>query len=257
MNLHLENPFGEEHKPEAIRKLFNVESDFMVAEGYFESANASIRRQEALQTIQQYSRNDDRLVPYLAMNYFDRYFSRRPIPEEPQGILNIVAICCLTLALKMRHSEFSVTAFLNEQNLNMNMKHITRMELLILSELKWRMRSVTAICFLDFFISLFNIDDQQLKANLKDGAITEVIFISMQHTIKFTQFRPSIIAASSLLAASALMFPARLFEMREAIESCQFVQRGDLSNCIQGIISMWIVNIVKTLFPPGDPSAPS
>lgn len=52
---------------------------------------------------------------------------------------------------------------------------IQRMELLILDALNWRMRSVTPMSFICFFISLFELKDPPLRQALKDRA-TNIIF---------------------------------------------------------------------------------
>lgn len=52
---------------------------------------------------------------------------------------------------------------------------IKRMELLILGSLKWRMRSITAFAFLNYFVSMFKFKDQPLQQALKTRA-TEIIF---------------------------------------------------------------------------------
>lgn len=54
-------------------------------------------------------------------------------------------------------------------------ERIHRMELLILSTLNWRMRSITPFSFVYFFSSLFELKDPALTKPLKDRA-TELIF---------------------------------------------------------------------------------
>ncbi|XP_058108992.1 putative cyclin-D6-1 [Magnolia sinica] len=75
----------------------------------------------------------------------------------------------------MKKSTFSLTSFQSEEGIIFDTQTIQRMELLILSVLKWRMRSVTPFTFLLFFLSFFKRNDPPLKQALKARA-TEIIF---------------------------------------------------------------------------------
>ena len=54
---------------------------------------------------------------------------------------------------------------------------IRRMELLILTTINWKMRSITPFSFLYFFISLFDLEDPPLIQGLRDRA-SEILFRS-------------------------------------------------------------------------------
>lgn len=130
---------------------------------------------------------------------------------------------------------------------------IKRMEFLILGELKWRMRSITAFSFISFFISFFKFKDLPLQQALKARA-TEIIFraqngksklsqsinldilmckelspkiflLFFHLDIKILQFKPSLISASALLCASHELFPLQFPCYKAAILNCSHVHK--------------------------------
>ncbi|KAE9590670.1 putative cyclin [Lupinus albus] len=124
---------------EAISHYLEIESSFMPEPTFYTNpANLKIRKL-AVSIIAKHwtSQNTDAFVPYLAMNYFDRFASRNPDSVIYlslffccfhiiyfinylflNSLLNsgfvkdakvpLVAICCLTLASKMRTKSFSL-----------------------------------------------------------------------------------------------------------------------------------------------------
>lgn len=65
-------------------------------------------------------------------------------------------------------------------------QEVHRMEALILATLNWRMRSITPFSFLNFFISLFKIEDASLIRALKLRA-SDIIFNSNHGTKRTNQ----------------------------------------------------------------------
>ncbi|CAK9161614.1 unnamed protein product [Ilex paraguariensis] len=235
MELDLENPFPtfHDHHFDTITSLFNIESDHMPSKNYPENLKAtdfdiSIRR-ETISLILHVSHNSDSSLSYLAINYLDRFLSTQSIPEGKPWILRLLALCCVSLALKMRKTEFFVSDIQQDGGFMFDAQTIQRMELLILGALKWRMRSVTPFSFVSFFISLFKFKDPPLRQALKARA-TEIIF-KAQNEIKLLEFKPSILAASALLSASHELFPLQFPCFRKAISNCPHVNKESLFSC--------------------------
>lgn len=129
----------------------------------------------------------------------------------------------------MRKTESSVTDIQQDGGTIFDIETIKRMELLILGSLKWRMRSITAFAFLNYFVSMFKFKDQPLQQALKTRA-TEIIFTA-QNDVKILQFKPSIISATALLCASHELFPLQFSCYKTAILNCSYVHKDDLLNC--------------------------
>ncbi|KAF8391433.1 hypothetical protein HHK36_023738 [Tetracentron sinense] len=237
MEFDLENPLTsfQEHQSDTIPALFAAESDHMPSQNYSRSFKSrdfdvSVRREIISLIVQtRFSCNFDPFIPYLAVNYLDRFISRQEMPQGKAWILKLLAMSCLSLAAKIKKTEFSLTDFQTEEGFIFDTQTIQRMELLILGALKWRMRSITPFSFMYFFISLFKLKDPPLRQALKARA-TEIIF-KAQNEIKLLEFKPSIIAASALLSASHELFPLQFPCFKKAISSCVYVNKENLFDC--------------------------
>ncbi|XP_061978101.1 putative cyclin-D6-1 isoform X2 [Populus nigra] len=198
----------------------------------------------------QYSCNYDAFIPYLAVNYMDRFISKQEIPQGKPWILRLLVISCLSLAAKMRNAHFSVSDFQGEEaGFIFDTQTINRMELLILDALNWRMRSITPFSFVHFFISVLELKDPSSSQPLKDRA-TEIIF-KAQNEIKFLEFKPSIVAASALLVASNELLPLQFPLFKCSISSCAFVNKETLLSCFNAVQEMeemeWYESMLDTM----------
>ncbi|PON86688.1 Cyclin [Trema orientale] len=191
----------------------SVESSFMATdpEAYISNNRLMKLRERAVIVILKYSKceNFDPTIPYLAMNYLDRFLSRERVPEvvgaTPQHDLELLALCCLTLAWQLRNNNFDVTELLDAQpdlifvaswQLKAVMSHI-------MEKLKPWMHPVTPLCYLPHFESLMDP-----TCALHRKPISELIIQSIRDP-QFTKYKPSLIAASSIAAASSKLYPER------------------------------------------------
>ncbi|XVE66269.1 hypothetical protein DITRI_Ditri08aG0067100 [Diplodiscus trichospermus] len=181
MEFDLENPLTNfnDFCPGSIPSLFLVESDHMPTENYLNTLKAidldiSVRRQ-VISSISQFTCKLCPFLSYLAVNYLDRFLSTQGIPQPKTWVLRLVAISCVSLAAKMKKTDFSLTDFQGDGGFIFDAQTIERMEYLILGALKWRMRSITPFSFISFFISFFKLKDPPLRQALKARAV-EIIF---------------------------------------------------------------------------------
>ncbi|CAN1153221.1 Probable serine/threonine protein phosphatase 2A regulatory subunit B''epsilon [Linum perenne] len=91
------------------------------------------------------------LTAFLAINCLDRFIAG-PCYEKPWTI-QLVAVGCLSLAAKVEETDIDRTRYLFEA------KTVQRVELLILSELGWRMHHVTPISFMDHIVERMRLKD--------------------------------------------------------------------------------------------------
>ncbi|GER43144.1 D6-type cyclin [Striga asiatica] len=153
-------------------------------------------------------------------------------------IFDLVAIACVSLALKMRKTDYSVSDLIQDGDFMFDSSMINRMELLILGALKWRMRSANPFCFLNYFITFFMFIDKHSVPNLKKRA-TEII-LKAPNDVKLLEFKPSLISASALLCAVSDFFPFQFPSFKNAVCSCSYVDKEDFLQCydkIQGVAS--------------------
>ncbi|KAJ8761675.1 hypothetical protein K2173_004451 [Erythroxylum novogranatense] len=260
MDFDLENPLTSsiEIQSDSITGLFDSESDYMPSRSFLQCLEASAFyhsfRQDAISTLfhARSSRNYDHFVLYLAINYMDRFISRQEIPQEKPWVPQLLVIACLSLAAKMKNKHFLISDFQKEEGFIFDAQTISRMELVILDALNWRMRSITPFSFMSFFISLFEIKDPPLTQILKDRA-AEIVFVA-NNEMKLLEFKPSIIVASALLVASHELFPLQFPSFKCSIFSYEHVNKDKLLQCFNAVQEMvgleWYQDITSSSISP-------
>nr|GMD87673.1 cyclin-D3-1-like [Ipomoea batatas] len=94
------------------------------------------------------------LTPILAVNYLDRFLSTLDYKKDEPWMIQLAAVTCLSLAAKVEeiHVPLLLDFQVEDAKYVFEAKTIQRMELLVLSTLKWRMNPVTPLSFLDHII---------------------------------------------------------------------------------------------------------
>ncbi|XP_058773858.1 putative cyclin-D6-1 isoform X1 [Vicia villosa] len=240
MEFNLENPLENFHdlpNSQCVSSLFLIESDHIPPPSYFQSLKSNefdtSLRTDFISLISQLSCNFDSFVTYLAINYLDRFLANQGILQPKPWANKLVAVTCFSLAVKMLKTEYSATdvqGLLNHDDggFIFETQTIKRMEALVLGALQWRMRSITPFSFIPYFTNLFSLDDITLKV-LKDRA-SQIIFKS-QKDVKVLEFKPSIVAASSLLYASHELFPFQYPSFLGTISNSSYVNKESVMQC--------------------------
>ncbi|KAK7352989.1 hypothetical protein VNO80_18421 [Phaseolus coccineus] len=172
------------------------------------------------------------LCGYLSINYLDRFLSAYELPKGRVWTMQLLAVACLSLAAKVDETEVPVTLDLQvgESKLIFEAKTIQRMELLVLSTLKWRMQSITPFTFLDYFLYKINGDQSPLKSSVMQSI---QLISNTARGIDFLEFKPSEIAAA---VAMNVMGEAQTVDTGEAISVLiQHVKKERLLKCIKMI----------------------
>ncbi|KAE8707690.1 BTB/POZ and TAZ domain-containing protein 4-like isoform X1 [Hibiscus syriacus] len=135
---------------------------------------------------------------YLSVTYFDRFISIRSIDEDKMWAVRLLSIACLSLAAKMEECEVPILSEFYTKDYQFQNKVIQRMELLVLSTLEWKMNPITPFSYLHYFIRKFHS-----QSNPK-GFISKALelILSITKEINLVDYRPSIVAAAAVLAAS-------------------------------------------------------
>ncbi|XP_050872546.1 cyclin-D1-1 isoform X1 [Lathyrus oleraceus] len=177
------------------------------------------------------------LTAYLSVNYMDRFLDSRTLPvssrEESNGWpLQLLSVACLSLAAKME--EPLVPSLLDLQvegaKYIFQPRTILRMELLVLTVLDWRLRSVTPLSFLSFFAC--KLDSTGAFTDFLISRATEIILSNIQEA-GFLAYRPSCIAAAAILSA-ANEIPNWSFVKPEHAESwCEGLRKEKIIGCYE------------------------
>ena len=130
------------------------------------------------------------LSAYLSINYLDRFLSVYELPTGKEWMVQLLAVACLSLAAKMEETEVPLCLNLQvgDSKFLFEAKSIQRMELLVLSTLKWRMQSVTPFSFIDYFLTKMMGDHVASRLPIFRSA---QLILSMIKGIDFLEFRPS------------------------------------------------------------------
>ncbi|KAI4319830.1 hypothetical protein MLD38_033383 [Melastoma candidum] len=194
---------------------------------------ASVRR-DTVSSILQLSCGLDPSLSYLAINYLDRFLSSHRLLAPKPWILRLLAVSCMALASKMLKMGTPFATLQGDNGgLILETSTIQRMETVILSALKWRMRSVTPFSFIPFFISGLKLEKSSSTRTLKDRALE--IILKAQHDVRLLEFKPSLNAASALLVAAQELLPSLFRVFETDILSCSFVNKEELSACLEAM----------------------
>lgn len=228
----LENPFTSP-ADEPIASLLDAEGHHSPSV----SAAASAARRDAAGFISKV-RYDGELaahprVAYLALNYVDRFLSKRQLPfEHKPWAPRLLAISCLSVAAKMqRAAAISVADIQRDEEFIFDAATIRRMERVVLGALEWRARSVTPLAFLGFFLSACFPPPRSppLLDAVRNRAVD--LLIRAQPEVKMAEYPASVVAASALLAAAGEVAGAHLPAFHAAVAACPFVNSEKLREC--------------------------
>ncbi|KAK1316900.1 Cyclin-D4-1 [Acorus calamus] len=198
----------------SISGLFSSEVDHMPSPDYLSRLRClnSTSRQDAITwMLKVHSLYRFRPVTaYLSVNYLDRFLSlntlpvRRPVmrgatepDQETRWPYQLLAVACVSLAAKMEetHVPLMLDLQLFEPRFVFDPKTVRRMELLVMSSLQWRLRSVTPFDFVPLFADRRRLEHVFLAR--VSGLINKTLRV-----VDFVGFRPSIVAAAAVTCAA-------------------------------------------------------
>ncbi|KAL5705890.1 hypothetical protein ACHQM5_024122 [Ranunculus cassubicifolius] len=199
------------------------------------------------------------LSSYLSVNYLDRFLSNYNLPNDKDWVAQLLAVACLSLAAKMDESEVPLCVELQVGNGDQvgvsrfcfEGKTIQRMELLVLSTLKWRMQVVTPFSFIDYF--LYRINDDVLPSEILLSQSIKLI-LNMANGIDFLEFKPSEVAAGAAISVSG---ETQAWNFDKAI-SClsQLVQMERVMKCLNLINGFSLITMTVSYASISHPSTP-
>ncbi|WVZ65250.1 hypothetical protein U9M48_014646 [Paspalum notatum var. saurae] len=142
------------------------------------------------------------LTACLAVNYLDRFLSLYQIPDGKAWMTQLLSVACLSLAAKMEESYVppSLDLQVGDSRYVFEAKTIQRMQLLVLSTLKWRMQAVTPFSYIDYFLHRLNGGDA--PPNRRAVARAADLILCIARGTQCQGFRPSEIAAAVAAAVA-------------------------------------------------------
>ncbi|CAN1311114.1 CYCD1-1 [Linum perenne] len=159
------------------------------------------------------------LTAYLAVNYLDRFLYSRRMPKTEGWPLQLLSAACLSLAAKMEEPMVPTLLDLQVESAKFvfEPRTIGRMELLVLSVLDWRLRSVTPFSFIGFFALFVHVYSPYT--------------LSCTTEASFVEYRPSSIAAAAVLCAANEIPSLSLANPEHAESWCDGLSKEKILSC--------------------------
>uniref|UniRef100_A0A0D9XDB1 Uncharacterized protein n=1 Tax=Leersia perrieri TaxID=77586 RepID=A0A0D9XDB1_9ORYZ len=177
------------------------------------------------------------LTAYLAVNYMDRFLSLRHLPQGQGWAMQLLAVACLSLAAKMEETLVECTRYVFEP------QTICRMELLVLTVLNWRLRSVTPFTFIDFFAC--KVDPRGKHTRYLIARATEMVLATI-HDIEFLDHCPSSMAAAAVMCATSETPSLTSVNPELAVNWCIGLAEEGISSCYQLMQQLVIGNVQRS-----------
>ncbi|KAI3760754.1 hypothetical protein L1987_51153 [Smallanthus sonchifolius] len=175
------------------------------------------------------------LCAYLSVNYLDRFLAVYELPKDKPWMMQLLAVTCLSLAAKMEETSIPTILDLQgcESRFVFEAKTIQRMELIVLSTLKWRMQSVTPFSFIDSFIRKLNDGGQsQSQTNSRSLILNSTqLILGLIRGIDFLEFQ-----ASEIAAAVAISVVGTEVDKTPISALCEHLKKERVLKCLEVVI---------------------
>ncbi|KAL5561393.1 hypothetical protein UlMin_031140 [Ulmus minor] len=183
------------------------------------------------------------VTAFLSVNYFDRFLSSNSLPQQNGWPFQLLSVACLSLAAKMEELQvpFLLDLQMFEPKYVFEPKTVQRMELLVMANLNWRLRSVTPFDFLHYFISkLPSSSSLSYELFTRVFSASSDLILNTTRVIDFLGFPPSAIAAAAVFSAAGQssvclgeqIQVAESFHEREMVKSChQLMEEYLIDTC--------------------------
>ncbi|XP_047338310.1 cyclin-D3-1-like [Impatiens glandulifera] len=140
------------------------------------------------------------LTSILAINYLDRFLSTVHFQRDKPWMVQLSAVTCLSIAAKVEETQVPLLLDLQVEDTKymFEAKTIQRMELVVLSALKWRMNLVTPLSFMDHIVMRLGL---KKKTHLQWEFLrrSERLIVSVVADWRSVCFLPSVLATATML----------------------------------------------------------
>lgn len=177
------------------------------------------------------------LTAILAINYLDRFMSGLHFQREKPWMIQLAAVTCLSLAAKVEETQVPLLLDLQvaDAKFVFEAKTIQRMELLVLSTLRWRMNPVTPISFLDHIVRRLGLNSHLHWEFLRRS---ERLLLSAVADSRFVRYLPSVLATATMLHVIHQMEPAGSMDYQNQLLGVLNLSREKVNDCYQLITEL-------------------
>ncbi|KAJ8546196.1 hypothetical protein K7X08_018779 [Anisodus acutangulus] len=173
----------------------------------------------------------------LAVNYFDRCISGLCFQKDKPWTSQLAAVACLSIAAKVEETQVPLLLDLQvaDSRFVFEAKTIQRMELLVLSSLKWKMNPVTPLSFIDHVMRRFGF---MIKLHLDFLKKCECLILDIITDSRLLHYPPSVIATAAMLFVINEIEPCNGMEYQNQLMSVLEVRKDSLEECHDLILEL-------------------
>eukprot|EP00252_Welwitschia_mirabilis_P008598 TRINITY_DN20563_c0_g1_i1.p1 TRINITY_DN20563_c0_g1~~TRINITY_DN20563_c0_g1_i1.p1 ORF type:complete len:340 (-),score=7.97 TRINITY_DN20563_c0_g1_i1:363-1382(-) len=220
----------------AVHLMIQMEGDHLPRQDYVERyrnrlLDATARRDAISWILKVQAQYNFRpLTVYLSINYLDRFLSSYEIPQGPSWLLQLLSVSCLSLAVKMEEIEVPSISDLQVDDTKplFEVRTIRRMELLVMSQLQWRLRSITPFNFIDYYLYRLEANKRMSRAlvSLATGLVVNTVRV-----VDFLEHKPSAVAGAAVLCAVDELLPQEAANFKQLILSSSTMDSKSITDC--------------------------
>ncbi|KAH0721606.1 hypothetical protein KY284_006636 [Solanum tuberosum] len=173
----------------------------------------------------------------LAVNYFDRFVSELCFQKDKPWMSQLAAVASLSIAAKMEETQVPLLLDLQvaDSRFVFEAKTIQRMELLVLSTLKWKMNLVTPLSFIHHITRRFGFTTSQ---NLYFLNKCERLVLDIITDCRLLHYSPSVIATASMFYVINEIEPNNAMEYQNQLMSLLKVRKDSFEECHDLILEL-------------------
>ncbi|KAH7850213.1 hypothetical protein Vadar_029338 [Vaccinium darrowii] len=176
------------------------------------------------------------LTSLLAVNYLDRFLLSFSFQREKPWMTQLAAVACLSLAAKVEETDVPLLLDLQveESRYVFEAKTIKRMEMLVLSNLQWRMNPVTPVSFLDHMIRRLGFKDYNVCFEILRRC--ESLFLSLISDSKLMCYLPSVLATATMLHVINGVDPSVAVDCQNQLLVALGIDKDKVEDCYKLIL---------------------
>ncbi|KAJ6344752.1 hypothetical protein OIU76_006302 [Salix suchowensis] len=154
------------------------------------------------------------------------------LKKEKPWMTQLAAVSCLSLAAKVEETQVPLLLDFQVEDSKyvFEAKTIQRMEILVLSTLKWKMNPVTPISFLDYITRRLGLGDYPCLEFLKR---CERMVLSILADFRSMPYVPSIMAAATMLHVIDNIEPSLAAEYQSQLLGILGIDKDKVEDCSQ------------------------
>lgn len=176
------------------------------------------------------------LTAVLAINYLDRFLSSIQFEPKKSWAIRIAAVACVSLAAKIEETQVPLLLELQvQETILFKPKDVQKMELLVLSSLKWKMHPVTPLSFLDHIIRRLG-----LKSHLHWEFLRrcENLVLAVVADSRSVRFLPSVLATATMIHVIDQIDPFNSIDYQNQLLNVLKITQDQLSECHELILDL-------------------